>query len=180
MNPDLASTGIIRAGDRDGRNTIYYPSGELICLPGEVVLATSANWDVDIISPWRRILPKTVFSGFHGRASSKLYITSTRIVLIREIDEWRELADQLTPLGLPNAAAREAELKTLVKGGLRQFCDIRPGKLRVVSAKRYRKSQSMLDLRLMGDDSRQYGILIWKTDGREEETLSLIESRFKR
>jgi len=35
-----------------------------------------------------------------------------------------------------------------------------------------------LDLRLIGTDGRQYAITIWKTDGTDPDTLTLIQSRF--
>jgi hypothetical protein len=148
--------------------------------PGESLLSELEHWDVDVTSPWRRLLPHTVFPGFHGQASSRLYVTSLRIVLIREIDEWRELAGELYPLGLPNAVAKEAFLRQLKNEGVRQFCEIYPSALRVVSAKKYLKRKSMLDLRLIGDDGQQYAIMIWKTVGGDAGVLDLILSRFKR
>lgn len=179
MESKSAPKGVLHSGDRDGLGVVYDSAGQLLILPGEASIATLANWDLDIISPWRRVVPKTIFAGFHGKASSRLYVTSARMVLIRDIDEWRELSEQLTPLGLPSAAAREAELKNLKSLGSRQFCEIFPANLRTVSAKRYRKHLSMLDLRLIGNDGRQYGIMFWKTDGKDEPAIALIESRFR-
>lgn len=171
---------IVQAGDRGGLGVIYGPSGDLVRLPGETVLKSVSNWDVDVISPWRRIMPHVVFPGFRGKASSTLYVTSNRIVLVREIDQWRELAGELTPLGLPNAAAKETRLTTLKTRGVRQFCQILPQALLLVSAKKFTKRGSLIDLKATGDDKRDYGIMIWKTDGRDVETLELIESRFRR
>ena len=170
---------IIRSGDRKGLGAVYDVSGNLILLPVERILKCVANWDMDVMSPWRRVLPKTVFPGFHGKASSKLYVTSARIVLIREIDEWRELSGELTPLGLPNAAAKEKWLATHKRDGIRQFCEILPHALTVVSSRRYVKRGTMLDMKLMGDDGRQYAIMMWKTDGHDEPTLDLLRSRFR-
>lgn len=170
----------VRAGDREGLGVIYDSSGRLIPITAEAQLAVLTNWDLDVISPWRRVMPKTIFAGFHGKSSSSLYITSERLVLVRKIDDWREVSEQLTPLGLPNAAAREAELRWLREGGIRQFCEIFPSRLHRVSMKRYRRQQSMLDMRLLGDDGRKYGILLWKTDGKDEKAVDLIGSRFGR
>lgn len=170
---------IVQAGDRQGLGVIYDSYGDLIPRPAESILKSVANWDLDVMSPWRRVLPQTIFPGFHGKASSRLYITSARIVFVREIDEWRELAGELTPLGLPNAAAKERWLVALKRAGIRQFCQILPQALTLVSFKKYVKRGSMLDMKLMGDDDRQYAIMVWKTDGRDEVTLDLIESRFR-
>ncbi len=179
MMTQHSAGGIVQGGDRRGLGVVYAVSGDMICHPGETILKAVANWDIDVMSPWRRILPKTIFSGFRGEASSRLYVTSERIVLVRDVDEWRELAGELTPLGLPNAAAKERYLKALKRAGIRQFCQIEPQALVVVAAKKYTKHGSMIDLKLIGDDHRQYAVMIWKTDGRDDETLDLIESRFR-
>lgn len=173
------SEQIIKAGDHEGLDVIYSPAGSLIVGVGEKILKSVANWDMDVMSPWRRVMPKTIFAGFHGKASSKLYVTSERIVLVRDIDEWRELAGELTPLGLPTAAAKEQRLKALKGLGVRQFCEVLTCRLVLSSRRRYTKRGSMLDLKLIGDDGRQYAIMIWKTDGSDPETLDLIESRFR-
>ncbi len=112
-------------------------------------------------------------------ARSTLYITTERIVLVREIDEWRELSGELTPLGLPTAAAKEQRLKSIKKAGAREFCQIRPNALAIVTCKEFVKRQCMLDLKLTGLDGRQYAILFWKTDGKDPETLGKIHSRFE-
>ncbi len=173
-----SSKRTLRAGDRAGLGVVYDSAGQLILLPGEAVTVALPNWDIDVISPWRRVMPKTLFPGFHGKASSRLFVTSHRIVLVRDIDDWRELSEQLTPLGLPSAAAREVDLRNLKRQGVRQFCELYPANLRVVSAKRYHRYSSMLDLRLMGSDGRRYGVMVWKTDGLDEVSIALIESRF--
>ena len=179
MSTEDGAPRIVEAGDRYGLGVVYDRSGSLLLHPHEEVLRSVENWDMDVMSPWRRFLPKTVFPGFHGRASSKLYVTSTRIVLVREIDEWRELAGELTPLGLPNAAAKEKLLATLRRAGVRQYCQVLPHALVIVSCKRYVKHGSSLDLKLMGDDNQQYAIMFWKTDGRDDVTLDFLSSRFR-
>jgi hypothetical protein len=172
------SVWIIRTGDIEGLDKVYSESGGLILKSGERTLKVAEGWDLDIISPWRRILPKTVFSGFGGQASSKLYVTTERLVLVRNIDVWREVKGELTPLGLPAAAAKEIHLKELKSSGAMQFCELRPRQLRVVRKKRMDKRWSWLDLRVLGDDGKQYAITVWKTDGVDPDTLSLIESQF--
>ncbi len=178
MTAPAASSKVIQVGDLAGLGTIYDLSGELIRHPGEEVLRCVRDWDLDVMSPWRRVMPKTLFSGFHGRATSRLYVTSNRIVLVREVDEWRELAGELTPLGLPNATIKERRLVALKRAGVRQFCQIVPGALTLVSLRRYRKRRSILDMKLVGNDGREYAITIWKTDGMDENTLDLIQARF--
>ena len=100
---------------------MYSSEGNLITRSGEEILKVVEGWDLDVISPWRRILARTVFSGFGGKTSSKLYITTQRIVLVRDIDAWRQLKGELTPLGLPTAAAKESRLKELKASGARNF-----------------------------------------------------------
>lgn len=170
---------IIEAGDVRGLGIVYTRAGGLISHHGETVLRAVANWDLDVISPWRRILPHVIFPGFHGKASSRLFVSSDRIVLLRDIDEWRELADEMTPLGLPAAAAKDQRLRALKRAGVRQFCQIIPQSLEIVSRRRFIKRGSMIDMKLVGDDGRQYAIMFWKTDGRDVETLDFIESRFR-
>lgn len=180
MKDDSRSSSIVRAGDRNGFGVVYSADGELLCQSGESILRISNGWDMNVRSPWRRVLPRMIFSGYSGDASSKLYLTTSRIVLIREIDVWRELRGELTPLGLPTAAAKEVELGKLKAAGLRQYCEIWPQRLRVIKAKSYNKGSSWLGLRLLGIDGHQYAITLWKTKGMDEETLSMIESRFRR
>ncbi len=179
MIPQRSHSSVIQAGDTQGLGRVYTRSGDLIVLPDEQVLRVARNWDVDVISPWRRVLPNVLFPGFRGEARSTLHITTKRIVLIREIDEWRELSGELTPLGLPTAAAKEKRLKSIKRAGVREFCQIQPNALAIAACRKFVKRQCMLDLELNGDDGRQYAILFWKTDGRDEDTLGLIQSRFR-
>ncbi len=180
MAGDGPSRAIVRAGDRNGLGIVYSSWGGLICRSNESILRTAEGWDMNVRSPWRRVLPKLIFTGFGGDVSSTLYVTTTRIVLIRKIDTWRELKGDLTPLGLPNAAAREVELRNLQATGARQYCTIEPQNLTLMKWKKFSKPRSVLDLFVIGTDSRQYAITIWKPKGVDDETLSLIESRFPR
>jgi hypothetical protein len=173
-------SAIVRAGDYRGLGRLYSNQGELILRVGESVLKAASGWDIDVMSPWRQVLPHVVFEGFGGVAKSRLYITTERIVLVREIDLWRQLKGEMTPLGLPNAAVKEAQLKRLLAAGARQFCEIWPQNLRVVRAKVTNRRRSWMDLQLMGVDRKQYAITIWKTDGKDPETLDLLNSRFPR
>lgn len=179
MEPHVPSSPPVRAGDIQGLSSLYDSGGSLIGGPGESIVQAASGWDMDVYSPWRRVLPKAVFMGFKGRAASRLYITTVRIVLIREINTWRELSEEMTPLGIPTAAAKEAHLKSLRTAGARQFCEVYPRQLKLVSSKRFTKRGSMLDMRLLGSDGKQYAISFWKSDGKDDRTLSLIESQFK-
>jgi len=170
----------IRAGDRNGLGTVYSTWGGLICQSGESILKTVQGWEMEVRTPWRRFLSKLIFTGFGGEVSSDLYITTRRIVLIRKIDIWRELKGELTPLGLPNAAAKEIELRRLQTSGARQFCVLDSENLRLAKSKKFGAPRSLLDLFLKGADGRQYAVTIWKPKGVDDGTLSLIESRFSR
>jgi hypothetical protein len=171
---------IVSVGDLDGLARIYSEAGGLITESGEEILRVSTGWDANVSSPWRRFLPKIMFPGFGGQASSKLFVTNKRIVLVRDIDPWRELKGELTPLGLPTAAAKEARLKKLKSLGARQYCEIRPRNLRVAKQKSLDRPRSWVSLRLVGNDGKQYAVTLWKTDGPDQETRSLIESQFSR
>ncbi len=180
MNRGKQTHSGIRAGDLDGLGKVYSQWGGLLPATGEQVIKSVEGWEMNVKSPWRSVLPGMIFVGFTGPVSSRLYITSERIVLIREIDILRELRDQMTPLGLPEAVASEAMLRKKKAEGAREFCEIRPALLRVSRVKRHGKPSRAVDLYLNGTDSRQYAVAVWKVSGSDPETISLIESRFAR
>jgi hypothetical protein len=168
----------VHAGDVDGTGRVYDQSGALVARPGESCLGIAQGWDMNVRRPWRKVVPKIIFMGFNGKALSSLYVTTTRIVLIRQIDAWRELSGEMTVLGMPTAVAKEARLKELRAAGVREYCEIHQASLRLVSAKRFVKHGSRLDLRLIGCDGHEYAISYWKSDGKDDTTLALIESQF--
>ncbi len=170
----------IRAGDVDGRGVIYDGYGGLIPLPNESIFRIAAGWDMHAWSPWRRIAPRMIFLGFNSKASSRLYITSRRIVLIREIDPWREVAGDMTPLGMPTAVADQARLKKLKSLGIREYCEIWPETMKVANSSRSANRGSWLRLRLEDLRGRRYTLHFWKTDGRDEDTLSVLRACFQR
>jgi hypothetical protein len=174
------SRPLVRAGDLDGLGRVYSEWGSLIARSEEKTLATGEGWEMNIRSPWRTVFPRTVFPGFGGTSSSRLFVTTERIVLVRDINVWRELKDELSPLGVPTAAAKEIRLQKLKAAGARQYCEIRPRDFRVVKLKKSNKRSSWLDLRLIGSDARRYAITAWKTNGADTRILSIIESQFKR
>ena len=178
MNSRKDAHPVVRVGDLDGLGIVYSEWGGLIEKSGETILKTAEGWDIDMSSPWRRVLPHAIFAGFEGKCVSKLYVTTDRIVLVREIDIWRELKEELSPLGVPTAAAKEIHLKQLKSAGARQFCEIWPRNLRVIRMKRIDAKWSWLGLRLIGSDERRYAVTIYKTDGLDPSTLSLIQSQF--
>lgn len=174
----LTRSEIVRAGDLEGRLSVYDLDGELMMKPSESLLGKFTGWEMTAISPWRRYLPNVIFLGLNKQASSRLYVTSQRVVLIRDVDPWRETSSDMTPLGMPNAAARNLELRQMKAAGARQFCEVFPNRLRAVQTRKSPKGTTWLGLRLKGDDGRQYRVSYWKTDGEDAEALSLIESRF--
>lgn len=176
MTPDPG----IKAGDVEGRGSIYTNDGALVLLPGEVTIRVANAWDMHVWSPWRRVRPKVIFLGFNPEATSLLYITSVRVVLIRDIDPWREVAGEMTPLGIPTAVAKEAQLRHLKASGIRRFCDIRPSLFSVAKCTKSTRGGSRIGLRLKDGRGVQYAVTYWKTDGMDNETLNLLESRFLR
>lgn len=171
---------VVRAGDLDGLQRIYSDTGGLVTESDEEIVRVAASWDVNVRSPWRKFLPRSIFEGFDGKATSKLFVTNRRIVLVRDIDSWRQLKGELTPLGIPTAAAKEVRLRQLKSRGARQYCEFRPLDFRVVKKRSFDRPRSWLDLRAVGVDGRQYAITLWKTDGPDQETRLLIESQFGR
>jgi hypothetical protein len=180
MESNNRARSLVRSGDQDGLRRIYSDAGGLVTESDEEILIAATGWDAEVCSPWRRFLPKILFAGFGGQASSKLFVTTKRIVLVRDIDTWRELKGELTPLGLPTAAAKEARLKKLKSLGVRQYCEIRPLDFHVVKKKSLDHRKSWIDFRLVGTDGKQYAITLWKTDGPDQDTQTLIESQFSR
>lgn len=169
---------IVRSGNLDGRLIVYDSNGELILQSAESILNVFSGWDMTATTPWRRFLARVIFLGYNKKVSSRLYVTTERLVLIRDIDPWREAAPGMTPLGMPDAIAKKVQLEELRRLGIRQFCEVRPGRLRLVSARRSHKVGAWIGLKLLGDDDRQYWLSYWKTDGEDEKTLFLLESQF--
>src|SRR5437899_7677542 len=62
---------------------------------------------------------------------------------------------ELTPLGVPTAAAKEARLKKVKSLGARQYCEIRPRNLRVVKRRSLDRPRSWVSLRLIGTEDRK-------------------------
>lgn len=174
----VKSRAHISCGDISGRGRVYDSSGQLILGPGERLLGTSRGLDLTAYTPWRRLAPKVIFLGFNKPTESQFYVTSSREVLIRVIDSWRQLSGEMTPLGIPNAVASKSELDRLKAQGVRQFCEIRPQSLKLIHVRRSSKPGAWIRMRLLGSDGNRYALSIWKTDGEDQEVFSLIESQF--
>ncbi len=157
---------------------VYSQWGGLICRQGEQIVKTVSDWEMDVRSPWRSVLPGMIFLGFAGPTASSLYITTARIVLIREIDILRELKDELSPLGVPKAADKGVILQKKKAAGGREYCEIQPAGLRISRVKRHGRPLRAIDLFLTGSDGRQYAVSVWKAVGSDPETIALLESRF--
>ena len=97
----------VHGGDVDGIGRLYSENGNLILLPQERLIGQRANCDVAAYASWRIIFPKSIFRPQPGTPSGTLFVTSSRLVFIRNIDVWKEVKPLLTPLGLPAAAEKE-------------------------------------------------------------------------
>ncbi len=170
----------MKVGDIDGLGSVYSEWGGLLCGEREQVIGEAEAWEMEARTPWRRVLPGMLFSGFGGPTSSKLYVTNVRIVLIRKVDAWRELKGEMSPLGLPKAADKSTKLRRLQARGAMQFCEIWPSRFRVARIRKFTRPRSLIDIFLIGDDGKQYALTYWMPQGTDARTLGLIESRFSR
>lgn len=170
----------VRAGSLDGRGTLYTTDGQLVTLSDERILRMDEGWELEVASPWRRILPTIVFPGYYGKVSSRLYVTTDRIVFIREIDPFRETKGDMTPYGFPDAIAKNIYLKEIRTAGARAFCEFWPQRLRVAKLRQAVRPRSWINLRLLGPEEKQYDATFWKRKGANLEMQALIISRFAR
>ena len=159
-------------------NVIYDRTGQLVSRSDESVLRVADGWDMEACMDWRRFLPKILFEGFNGPVSSTLYITTERVVIVRVIDVWRETKGDMSALGIPGGLAKATDLRHLASLGAREYCEFNPKELRVARLRRLKTLKSWLDFYLIGTDGLKYEILIWKAEGEDAETTSLLESRF--
>lgn len=180
MPREKLSSAIVKTGNIDGMDTIYDRTGRLVQLSNESVLRVADGWDMEACMDWRRFLPKILFEGFNGPVTSRLYVTTQRVVLVRNIDVWRETKSDMSALGIPGGVAKAVDLKRLASLGAREYCAFDPKRMRVVRLRRLKKLGSWLDFYLIGDDGLKYEILIWKAEGEDLETTTVLESRFGR
>jgi len=165
----------IRAGDLDGLGRVYSIAGELMMSPGEQTVAVQDGCDTHITGSWRSLFAKKIFSGTSGPPNGRLYTTSQRLVLIRDVDVWQEVKPLLTPLGLPAAAETEARLKQVKARGGRQYCEISTTEL---TLDRTRVKHSMLILYLTGPGGQRFRVIVHTAEHRPD-FYTQIESRFK-
>lgn len=170
----------VRAGDIEGLGRVYSREGDLMLSPDESILRVGVNWDTDIVTPWRRVLPKILFEGFGGEVSSRLFVTTRRVVEIRRIDPWREVKGEVTPLGAPNAIAKKSRLDELRAHGAHQFCELTPENLSVVRLREFESPRALISIRLVNHVGTRFGVTMWKTDGPDSETLHVVAAQFRR
>jgi hypothetical protein len=166
---------LVRIGDLDGMGKVYSEAGGLVPRSDETLLRRTKNADMDVLSPWRRILPGVLFSMLGHGVESDLYITTRRIVLIRKIDVYRSIKEYLTPFGLATAMEKEQHLKALQAMRARQYCLLWPRDFRLAKSK---VSKSLATLYLVGVDGRKYAVTVWTSDKADTETIPLVASLF--
>jgi hypothetical protein len=171
---------VVRAGSLEGLRTVYTAEGELITLPGERILHVDQGWDLHVRTPWRRFLPTIVFMRFPGDTSSRLYVTTDRIVLIREIDPFRETKGDMTPYGFPSAVAKKIQLSEAKAAGARAFCELLPQRLLIVKLQQAEHPRSWVDLRLLAPQATQFAVTFWSGKESDPEMQAIILSRFAR
>ena len=160
----------VHGGDVDGIGRLYSENGNLILLPQERLIGQRANCDVAVYASWRIIFPKSIFRPQPGTPSGTLFVTSSRLVFIRNIDVWKEVKPLLTPLGLPAAAEKEADLSKKKSVGARQYCEILLTHLRVVELKR---KPWQIRIRLLSGD-RRYELFV-RSDRDDPRFFDLLE-----
>lgn len=170
----------VRAGSLEGLGTVYESGGQLVNLSNERILGVDEGWELQVRTPWRRILPTIVFPGFYGNVSSRLYVTTDRIVFIREIDPFRETKGDMTPYGFPGAIAKKIHLKEAKAAGARAFCEFWPQRLHIARVRQAERPRSWIDLRLLGPGEKQFAATFWKRKGSNPEMQTLVLSRFAR
>ena len=176
MATNPLSTPPICSGDLDGLGRVYSATGALVLFSGEELLATQDGCDLHASESWRSFFAKTLFSAIPGKVTGKLYLTDRRLVLIRDVDVWKEVKPLLTPLGLPTAAQKEARLKDLKSRGARQYCEIQQ---QLVTLSRSRENRSMLFLYLTTTSQRRYRVVIY-VEAADTSLFPAIKARFAR
>jgi hypothetical protein len=171
---------VVRVGGLDGLNTVYTSEGDLITLPDERILGADKGWELEVATPWRRFLPTVIFPAYRGDVSSRLYVTTDRIVFIREIDPFRETKGDMTPYGFPGAVAKKVHLKEAKAAGARAFCEFWPKRLSIARLREFDRPQSWVDLRLLGPEAKQYAVTLWSGKGSDPKMQALVLSRFAR
>ena len=161
----------IRSGDVDGLGRLYSEFGGPILHSQEVILAERQGCDLAAYSSWRLFFPKRIFHPLPGKPSGTIHVTSHRLILLREIDVWKEVKPLLTPLGLPTAAEKEAKLNRQKAIGARQYCEIFPSHLQLV---RVRRKSGLLDMRLSGTDGSKYEVFFY-TDRDDPAFFDFLE-----
>lgn len=170
----------VRAGSLVGLGRVYTTGGQLLTLSDERILRVDEGWELEVASPWRRVLPTIIFPGYYGEVSSHLYVTTDRIVFVREIDPLRETKGDMTPYGFPGAIAKKIHLKDVKAAGARAFCEFWPQRLRIARLRQAERRRSWINLRLLGPEEKQFDATFWKRKGTNPEMQSLIVSRFAR
>jgi hypothetical protein len=101
-----------------------------------------------------------------------MYVTTDRLIFLREIDIWKEVKPLLTPLGLPAASEKESKLKRLKARGARQYCEVFPSLLRLVHVKR---KSGLLRFRLIAKNGDKYEIFVY-TDTDDPSFFDFLEA----
>jgi len=174
MKDSTAALAPVYCGDVDGMGRVYSENGNLILLPQERLIGQRANCDLAAYGSWRILFPKSIFRSQPGTPSGTLFVTSGRLVFIRNIDVWKQVKPLLTPLGLPAAAEKEAALSKKKSVGARQYCEILLAPVWVIQLRR--KSWQMRIRLLSGE--RRYELFV-RSDKDDPGFFDLLEGRLR-
>jgi len=169
---DSRSPPPISVGDIDGLGRVYAETGSLVTNSSEKVITTRSGCDLHVSESWRSLFVRTLFAVAPGKLAGRLHLTDRRMVLIRDIDVWKEVKPLLTPLGFPAAAEKHSRLKEIKARGARQYCEI---DLATVSISHAREKSTMLFLYITGSNGQKYRVIVY-TDLADSRFFSNIKA----
>ncbi len=166
----------IEVGDLDGLNRIYGPDGGVLTKSGETVLGVRDRCELGAFESWRKLFAPLVFESLRGASAGRVFVTTERLVFLREIDTWKQVKASMSPLGLPGAVVKEAELNRIKGAGGRQYFQLWTSGFSLAWAKRV---DGLIGLRLVGRDGRKWRVVV-HADIDDPPFFALIEGRFPR
>jgi len=151
----------LTAGDIDGLNRIYSSVGALVTLPNERVLAVWPGFDMAVFSGWSIFTSKCLVDSGPSPPYGRLYSTSARIVMMREVDIQKEIRPLLTEHGISGAERLADRLASLASRHGRYYAELWPAHLRLMKTKRLLWGKvKQFNLNLLSDDGARFQVFV--------------------